>query len=118
MLKPIKNEEQYEKALEKIYKLMNKNLKEESKEFNKLEILSILVEKYEDEFHKVEPPHPIEAIKFRMEQFGLKQNDLTTYLGNETNVNEILNGKIPLSVSMLKNLHNKLGVSAAALLAD
>jgi len=70
MLKPIKTKKQYEDALERIYHIMQKDIKANSKESDEVEILSILVEKYEDEKFKIDPPDPIEAIKLKMESLG------------------------------------------------
>ena len=67
MLRPIKNSEQYEKALDRAYALMQKNIKPDSKESDELEILSILIKEYENEHYPVPNPNPIEAIKFRLE---------------------------------------------------
>ncbi|MEZ4823942.1 MAG: hypothetical protein R2942_16675 [Ignavibacteria bacterium] len=67
MLKPIKTKKQYESAMQRIYDLMQKGVKNGSDEGDEFEVLSILVEKYEEENIKIDPPDPIEAIKFRME---------------------------------------------------
>lgn len=118
MLKPIKNNAQYEDALERIYNLIQKDLKQDSKEADELEILSILVEKYELDKYPIAPPTPLEAIKFRMEQTGLKEKDMVEYLGYRSRVSEIFSGKRKLSLQMIKNIHKKLGVPANSLLSD
>ncbi|MFC2131577.1 type II toxin-antitoxin system HigA family antitoxin [Bacteroidota bacterium] len=118
MLKPIKNEKQYEDALERIYILMHKDIKPNSAESDELEILSILVEKYEEEKYSIAAPIPIEAIKFRMEQMGLEKKDMVEYLGYRSRVSEIFSGKRKLSLKMIKNLHKNLGVPARSLLGD
>lgn len=71
MLKPIKNNQQYENALERAYELMQKNIKANSNESDELEILSILIKEYENERYPVPKPNPIEAIKFRLEQMNM-----------------------------------------------
>ena len=116
MIKPIKNKKQYDDALERIYALMQKNLKPNSNEADELEVLSILVEKYEDKNYYIGPPTPIEAIKFRMEQMGLTKKDMVKYLGYRSRVSEIFSGKRQLTLKMIKTLHKKLGVPAETLL--
>ncbi len=93
MLKPIKTKKQYESALERVYNLMQKNIRPNSKEADELEVLSILIEKYEEEKFKIDLPDPIEAIKLKMESLGLVQSDLSEYLGYKRRVSEILNKK-------------------------
>ena len=117
MLKPIKNNAQYEEALETIYKLMQKDLKPNTKESDKLEILSILVEKYEEINFAIEPPTPLEAIKFRMEQLGLKQADIAKVIGGKNRASEILNRKRELTAKMMRDLHKTFNIPAESLLA-
>lgn len=74
---------------------------ENTPEFDELEILATLTEVYEEEHYKIEAPNPIVAIKFRMEQEGLKQKDLVSALGDETRVSKILNGQRTLTVEMI-----------------
>jgi HTH-type transcriptional regulator/antitoxin HigA len=71
MLKPIRNKAQYEDALGRVYALMQKDLKPESKDSDEVEILSILIKEYEQEHYRVPNPNPLEAIKFRLEQMGI-----------------------------------------------
>ena len=71
MIKPIKNSQQYENALERAYSLMQKDLKVDSKESDELEVLSILIKEYENEYYPIGKPTPIEAIKFRLEQMNM-----------------------------------------------
>ncbi|MEO6693648.1 MAG: helix-turn-helix domain-containing protein [Ignavibacteria bacterium] len=118
MLKPIKTKKQYESALDRIYNLMQKDCKPNTKESDELEILSILVEKYEDEKFKIELPNPVEAIKFRMETLGLTQNDLSEYLGYKSRVSEILNKKRKLSLPMIRTLNEKLSIPLESLVRD
>lgn len=114
-LKLIKTEKQYNKALAEIDKLID--CKHGSKEEDRLVVLSLLVEAYESEHYPIEPPDPIEAIKFRMEQMGLTQDDLGKLLGSKTRANEILRGKRKLTLPVMRVLHSKLGVDAGTLLA-
>ncbi|MCB9361382.1 MAG: transcriptional regulator [Flavobacteriales bacterium] len=111
----IKTEEQYEKVLKRIDEIFD--AKPNTKEFDELELLSMLVGVYEEEHYHIEAPTPIEAIKFRMEQEGLNRTDLIPFLGTRSRVSEILNGKRKLTVDMMKNLYQKLGVPAESLLA-
>lgn len=107
-IKMIKTENEYEKALAEIEKLMSSE--SNSAEANKLEVLALLVEKYEEEHYPIEMPDPISAIKFRMEQQGLKQKDLVPYIGSQPQVSAVLNGKRELSKDMMRRLHKGLGI--------
>ncbi len=82
-----------------------------------MEILSILIEKYEEKQYPISPPDPIEAIKFRMEQLGLKNSDLAPYLGGKNRVSEILHKKRNLTVKMIKSLYNNLKIPAESLIS-
>ena len=82
-----------------------------------LEVLVTLVEAYEEKKYKIDPPDPIEAIKFRMEQLGLQQSDLAEVLGGRNRVSEILNRKRNLTANMMRQLHKKFNVPAESLLA-
>ncbi len=113
-IQPIKTKADYEKALSFIES--NFNAKPKSKEGRMVEVLAILVEKYEDEHFPIEAPTPIEAIKFRMEQLGMSNTDLAKIIGNPARVSEIFNGKRNLSVKMMKVLYRKLQVPAEILL--
>jgi len=118
MLKPIKNKKQYEAALERVYNLMQKDIVPDSKESDELEILSMLVEKYEDKNFKIDPPDAVEAINFRMESLGLTQNDLAEYLGYKSRVSEVLNKKRKLSLNMIRVLNEKLDIPLDILVRD
>ena len=76
MLKPIRSETDYDKALGRAYRLMQLEIKPRSKESDELEVLSMLIEHYEAEHYPISPPHPVEAIKFRMDQLGMKRSEL------------------------------------------
>ncbi len=115
-IKPIKTQADYRGALARIESLWD--AEPNTKQGDELSILAILVENYEAEKFRILPPDPIEAIKFRMEQSGLKKTDLAQYLGGRNRSTEILNRKRGLSVRMMRALHNKLKIPAASLLCE
>ncbi|MDY0123756.1 DNA-binding protein [Sulfurimonas sp.] len=108
LLKPIRNEQEYDMALQEVDRLMELNPPLKSKESDKLEVLVLLIEKYEEENWAISEPDPIEAIKIRMQQMNLKQKDLVPYIGNRSKVSELLNRKISLSLSMIIKLASGL----------
>lgn len=107
-IKPIKTESDYEAMLERIEQIFS--AKPGTPEGDELEVLSILVEKYEDEHYPIPDPDPIEAIKFRMEQMGMQQKDLAQFIGQRSHVSEMLNKKRPLTLKAIKAIHHKMGV--------
>lgn len=113
-INPIRTKVDYENALERIEKLWD--TKKGSSLGDELEILSILIEKYEEENYKICPPDPIEAIKFRIEQLNLKKSDLAPYLGGKNRVSEILHKKRNLTVKMIKSLYENLHIPAESLI--
>jgi HTH-type transcriptional regulator / antitoxin HigA len=117
MLKPIKTTKDYDAALSRSFVLMQKNLKAGSAESDELEVLSILVEAYEKKHYPVPPPHPVEAIRFRLEQSGMSEKDLNKLLGGRNRKSEILSGKRKLSLNMIRTLHEKLNIPAETLIA-
>ncbi len=114
----IKTEEQYDQALERIGTLMMDDPAADSDAGRELDLLAMLVEQYEDLVYPIDLPSPIAAIRFRMDQAGMKQKDLQPYIGSASKVSEVLNGKRPLSLSMIRKLHKGLGIPAEVLLAD
>ena len=114
-IKPIKTERDYQKALKEIGRLWG--AKPNTPKGDRLEVLVTLVEAYERKHYKVEPPDPIEAIKFRMEQLGLKSSDLAKILGGRSRVSEVLNRKRKLTVDMMRSLRKRLDIPAESLLA-
>ena len=112
-IKPIKTEKDYDAALEEIEKLFD--AEPGTEEGDRLEILSTLVEAYEDEHYDIPAPDPIEAIHYFMESRGLARADLEPYIGSRARVSEILNRKRPLTLSMIQNLHLGLGIPAEML---
>ena len=113
-IKPIKTKVDYNNALKDISKLMN--AKPKSPQADELEILTVLVEDYERKHFPIDPPDPIEAIKFRMEQMDLSRKDLEPCIGSRSRVSEILNHKRELTINMIRALHNKLGIPVEALI--
>lgn len=107
-IKPIHNETDYDNALDRVDELMSLNPALETDESDELEILVLLIEKYEEKAWAISEPDPIEAIKIRMEQMQLKQKDLVPYIGNKSKVSEVLNRKVGLSLSMIINLAKEL----------
>ena len=102
-IKPIRTEKEYEVALKKIEKLMEAKM--DTADGDLLEVLSILIEEYERKHYPIDEPDPIEFIKFKMEQMGLKQKDMAEYFGGKEKVSEVLNRKRGLSIKMIKNLN-------------
>ena len=118
MLKPIRTKKDYNAALKRIYELMQIDLKTDSDEYNELDLLTILVEKYEEINYPINLPDPVEAIKFRLEQLNLDTTALANILGSKSRASEILNRKRKLSISMIRTLHDKLKIPASSLIAD
>lgn len=115
-IKPIKTNNDYEKALERLEDIFDAKM--ETKQGDELEILTILIEKYEKEIYPIEMPDPIEAIKFRMEQLGMKQKDLAEVMGFKSRVSEILNRKRKLTIDMIRNLNQKLNIPSEVLIQN
>ena len=115
-IKPVKTETDYEAVLAEIDGLLD--AEEGSPDEDRLEVLSILAEAWEDKHHPIDPPDPIEAIRFRMEQQGLTRKDLETYLGRRQRVADVLNRKRPLSLDMIRKLNEGLGISAETLIRE
>jgi HTH-type transcriptional regulator/antitoxin HigA len=113
-LKPIRTEADYEAALEEIERLWGARVG--TPEGDRLDILATLIDAYESEHYPMDPPDPIEAIKFRMEQQGLTRKDLEGLLGSRTRVAEVLNRRRGLSINMIRRLHETLGISAEVLI--
>ena len=113
-LKPIRTKKDYSQALEKLEGIFD--AKKGTESGDELEILSILIEKYENENFVIELPDPIEAIKFRMEQMGYNQADLANVIGLKSRASEILNKKRKLSLEMIRHLHNKLNIPTDVLI--
>lgn len=117
MLKPIKTEQQYEESLERIYSLMRKDIRPNSKDADELEILSILVKNYEKEVYPMEKPNPIEAIKFRLDQMGVPETYLSKIIGSSRK-SEILSGSRKLNLSQIRKISRDLHISADILVQE
>ena len=115
-IKPVRTEADYEAVLPEIEGLLE--AEEGSPEEDRLEVLSVLVEVWEDAHHSIDPPDPVEAIKFRMDQQDLTRSDLEAYLGQRQRVADILNRKRPLSLPMIRRLNRDLGIPAEALIRE
>ena len=115
-IKPIRTQKDYEEALKRISSLMN--AKPKTSEFDELEILATLVESYESEKYPISKPHPIEALKFRMDQLGLEDNDLKPFIGARSKISEVLNIKRPLSLPMIRKLSNGLHIPVDSLIQE
>ena len=112
-IKPIKTEKDYEKALKRLELIFDAT--PNSKDGDEAEILSLLIENYENKHYPIDPPDPIEAIKIRMEEMNLKQKDLVGVIGGKSRVSEILNKKKRLTVEMIRELEQVLHISASVL---
>ena len=113
-LRPLKTEADYELALSHIDKLFD--ARPDSPNGDILDILTTLVEDYEGKHYPVLPPDPIDAIVYHLESRGLSRNDLLPYIGSRARVAEILNRRRPLTVTMIRRLHDGLGISADILI--
>ena len=113
-LKPIRSKSDYEDSLAEVERLWG--AKSGTPEGDRLDVLATLVDAYEAEHYPIDPPDPIEAIRFRMEQQGLTRKDLEPLIGTRTRVAEILNRKRGLSINMIRRLHSQLGISAEVLI--
>jgi HTH-type transcriptional regulator / antitoxin HigA len=111
---PLKNEKDYREALKEIRNLWD--TEPNTPKGDRLEVIMTLVEAYEGKHYKIAPPDPIEAIKFRMEQQGLRNSDVAPYFGGNNRVSEVLRGKRKLTAKMMIALHNGLGIPADSLL--
>lgn len=113
-IKPIKTKKDYAAAMHRMEFIFD--AKKGTPEDDELEILSILIDKYENEHFPIGLPDPVEAIKFRMEQLGYNQADLADVLGLKSRASEILNKKRKLSLEMIRQLHSKLNIPTEVLI--
>jgi len=112
-LKPVKTDKDYRTALERLEVIFDAPI--DSKEGDEAEILSLLIENYENEHFPIGAPDPIEAIKIRMEELNMRQKDLVGIIGGKSRVSEILNRKKRLTVDMIRDLERILQISASVL---
>lgn len=115
-IKPIKNERDYRRALKEIDGLMG--ARANTADGDRLDVLVTLVEAWEEKHWPIDLPDPIEAILFAMEQRGLSRRDLEPLIGSRARVAEVLNHKRPLTLPMIRRLHQGLGIPAEVLIAD
>ena len=113
-VKPIRSRRDYEAALDEVGRLWD--AKAGTRDGDRLDVLATLIDAYEAEHYPMDPPDPIEAIKFRMEQQGLTRRDLEEIIGTRTRIAEILNRKRGLSIAMIRRLHERLGIPAEVLI--
>lgn len=113
--KVIRTDDQHHAYLEEVEALMQRGEHLSSADKERLELLTVLIEEYENRKHPIEPLDPIEAILFRMEEKGLKQADLIPYFGTSSRVSEVLKRKRPLTVQMIRAVSIGLGISAETL---
>jgi len=112
----LKTEKDYEQALSRLEDVFDSPAN--SKEGDEAELLVLLIENYENQHYPIDAPDPIEAIKFRMEQMGLKKTDLARIIGYKSRVSELFSGKRKLTLKMIRNLHEKLKIPYESLMAD
>ena len=115
-IRPIRTEEHYKAALRELSAYFDSEPAPDTPDGNRFEILLTLVEAYESKHYPIDLPDPVEAIKFRMDQAGLTPKDLVPVIGRLNRVYEILNRKRPLTLNMIWNLHEKLGIPADCLI--
>ena len=113
-VKPIRSEADYEAAMAEVERLWG--AKSGTPKGDRLDVLATLIDAWEGEHHPMDPPDPIEAIKFRMEQQNLTRKDLEGILGTRTRVAEVLNRRRGLSINMIRRLHKELGIPAEVLI--
>jgi HTH-type transcriptional regulator/antitoxin HigA len=113
-VRPIRTERDYEAALKGVERLWGSKVG--TRDGDRLDVLATLIDAYEAEHYPMDPPDPIEAIKFRMEQQGLTRRDLEQIIGTRTRIAEVLGRKRGLSIAMIRRLHEHLGISAEVLI--
>ena len=116
-LKPLKTIKEYETLLDRVDEMFDRKVKANSPEGGQLQIALLLIKQYEDAHYPVPAPDPIEAIKLKMEEKGLKSKDLVGVIGSKGYISSLLNRKKPLTLEIAKIFHKKLGVSAEILLS-
>jgi len=115
-IKPIRSDKDYYNALDRLEQIFDSPIRTD--EGDEAEILSLLIENFENTHYPIEAPDPIEAIKIRMEEMSLKQKDLIGIIGAKSKVSEILNKKRKLTLEMIRNLAEKLNLSVSILIKD
>ena len=115
-IRPVKTEADYDIALARVDDLMD--ARPDSPEGDELDVLVTLIEKYEVLHYPIDAPNPVEAIRFRMDQYDLIDKDLIPYIGQSGRVSEILSFKRKLTLSMIRKLHSGLKIPTESLIQD
>ena len=118
MITAVNSEIDYKAALAEIEKLIDGGARARTSDGDQLNLLTLLVQDYERKLVESQPPDPVEAIKFRMEQMDLTPRDLVPLIGSRSKVSEVLSRKRPLTLSMVRALHKGLGIPAKSLLQE
>ena len=113
-VRPIRTKRDYEAALKEVERLWGAEIG--TRDGDRLDVVATLIDAYEADHYPMDPPDPIEAIKFRMEQQGLTRRDLEEIIGTRTRIAEVMNRKRGLSIAMIRRLHERLGISADVLI--
>lgn len=113
-VKPIRTDTDHEAALEAVAVLWGAPAG--TPDGDRLDVLATLIDAYEAQHHPMDPPDPVEAIRFRMEQQGLTRKDLEGIIGTRTRIAEVMNRKRSLSITMIRRLHDQLGIPAEVLI--
>jgi len=113
-IKPIRTQADYDEALSDVARLWG--ARSGTRDGDRLDVLATLIDNYEAQHYPMDPPDPVEAIKFRMEQQGLERKDLEPLIGTRARVAEVMNRKRGLSIEMIRRLHERLGISADVLI--
>jgi len=117
-IKIIKTPEEHEQAMTRVMGLMDVDPQPGSQDADELDLLALLIERYERKQFPIDVPGPLDAIRFRMDQQGLKKKDLIPYIGSASKVTEVLNGTRNLSLNMIRRLTDGLGIPADVLIRD
>lgn len=117
-MKVLKTEADHSAALSELERLIQEDPDQDTEAANNLGVLTLLIQEYESKKFPIGLPDPLGAIRFRMEQQGLTQSDLVPYIGSRSKVSEVLSGKRPLSLSMIRALHYGLGIPASLLIPE
>lgn len=115
-IRPIRTDADYQAALKAVSPYFDQEPEAGTDAADRFEVLLALIQVYEEKHHPIDPPDPIEAIKFRMEQQGLTVKDLEPYIGQSNRVYEVLNHKRPLTLRMIRKIHSGLGIPAEVLI--
>ncbi len=116
IIKVLKTEAEYEAAMNRLEMIFHAPV--DTPEGDEAELLTLLIEQYENQNYPIDPPDPIEAIKFRMEQLEMSNSDLADIIGFKSRVSEILNRKRKLTLKMIRSIHEKLKIPYELLIAD